>query len=73
MDDDDTWRPDLHFQGEAVFNDETEYHAVHYLNNFKSPMNVGGKLYVNQLPPHYDYGSLRKTSAETRAIIIANA
>ena len=72
MDIEDIWKPNKQLEADAVFGGDPEHPAVHYLNNFQENMNIGGKLHGIQLPPHYDYGALRRTPAETRAMFEAN-
>jgi sulfate adenylyltransferase len=68
----DIWTPDRRHEAETVFGSDTgavleEHPAVRYLLEQASPVYVGGRVEGLQLPPHYDFRTLRLTPAEVRA------
>ena len=65
----DVWQPDLTAEAEAVFGTLDRLHpSVAVLLDSDRPCYVGGKLEGLQIPGHYDYGDLRHTPAELRAV-----
>ena len=69
LDVEDLWEADRKAEAVAVFGSENEEHpAVDYLLNQAGAWYVGGKLTGLQLPPHYDYQTIRRTPRETRAL-----
>src|SRR5665213_220515 len=65
----EVWQPDLKAEAEAVFGTLDRLHpSVAVLLDSDRPCYVGGKLEGLQVPGHYDYGDLRHTPAELRAV-----
>jgi sulfate adenylyltransferase len=64
----DIWQPDRVAEAEGVFKSTSKAHpgADHVINR-SHPWYIGGRLEGVQLPPHYDFRSLRLTPAELRA------
>jgi sulfate adenylyltransferase len=67
MDLNDAWEVDKEREAKAVFGGDPEHPAIRYLYNQAGDMYLGGQLRGYQLPPHYDYTSMRQTPAELRA------
>jgi sulfate adenylyltransferase len=64
----DVWQPDRTAEAKAVFNSTSPAHpGADYAINKANPWYVGGKVEGLQIPPHYDFRSLRLTPAEVRA------
>jgi sulfate adenylyltransferase len=64
----DVWQPDRAEEAEKVFGTSSPDHpGVAYLLGRTKPFYVGGRLEGLQLPIHYDFRTLRRTPAETRA------
>ena len=64
----ESWKPDREADAEAVFGTRDPNHpGVDLLVNQSGTVNLAGRLEGVQLPPHYDYRSLRDTPAELRA------
>jgi len=64
----DIWQPDRQAEAQAVFGTtNAEHPGVAYLLDHSNPWYVGGTVEALQLPPHYDFRSLRLTPAELRA------
>eukprot|EP00485_Elphidium_margaritaceum_P009578 CAMPEP_0202700958 /NCGR_PEP_ID=MMETSP1385-20130828/14069_1 /ASSEMBLY_ACC=CAM_ASM_000861 /TAXON_ID=933848 /ORGANISM="Elphidium margaritaceum" /LENGTH=610 /DNA_ID=CAMNT_0049358253 /DNA_START=129 /DNA_END=1961 /DNA_ORIENTATION=- len=69
MDIEDLWKPNKALEADAVFGGDAEHPAIQYLNNSTANMYIGGTLHGFQLPPHYDYTSLRRTPQQVRELI----
>ncbi len=64
----DLWEPDRVAEAVAVFgNDSTEHPGVNHLLAKTHGPRLGGRIVGIQLPPHYDFRSLRLTPEELRA------
>jgi sulfate adenylyltransferase len=62
------WQPDRKAEAKAVFGTTSVAHpGADYAINKANPWYVGGKIEGLQIPPHYDFRSLRLTPAELRA------
>jgi len=62
------WQPDRKVEAKAVFGTTSAAHpGADYAINQANPWYVGGKIEGLQIPPHYDFRSLRLTPAELRA------
>jgi sulfate adenylyltransferase len=62
------WQPDRKAEAKAVFGTTSAAHpGADYAINKANPWYVGGKIEGLQVPPHYDFRSLRLTPAELRA------
>ena len=62
------WQPDRRAEAKAVFGTTSAAHpGADYAVNKANPWYVGGKIEGLQIPPHYDFRSLRLTPAELRA------
>jgi sulfate adenylyltransferase len=62
------WQPDRKAEAKAVFGTTSAAHpGADYAINKANPWYVGGKIEGLQIPPHYDFRSLRLTPAELRA------
>jgi sulfate adenylyltransferase len=62
------WQPDRKAEAKAVFGTTSAAHpGADYAINQANPWYVGGKIEGLQIPPHYDFRSLRLTPAELRA------
>jgi sulfate adenylyltransferase len=67
------WQPDLKAEAEAVFGTVDRGHpSVSMLLDSNQPFYVAGELEGLQTPVHYDYGDLRHTPAELRAVFHAH-
>ena len=65
----DLWKPDKEVEAKKVFNTVSDEHpAVDYLFNRAGMYYLGGKLEGVQLPPHYDFPSLRHTPRQLREV-----
>lgn len=65
----EVWQPDLKAEAEAVFGTLDRLHpSVAVLLDSNRPCYVAGELEGLQVPGHYDYGDLRHTPAELRAV-----
>jgi sulfate adenylyltransferase len=65
----EVWQPDLKAEAEAVFGTLDRLHpSVAVLLESNRPCYVAGELEGMQVPGHYDYGDLRHTPAELRAV-----
>ena len=63
------WQPDLMLEAEAVYGTVNRGHpSVAMLLDSNRPYYVAGELEGLQVPGHYDYGDLRHTPAELRAM-----
>ena len=63
------WQPDLMLEAEAVYGTVNRAHpSAAMLLDSNRPYYVAGELEGLQVPLHYDYGDLRHTPAELRAI-----
>ena len=61
------WEPDRRSEVEKVFGTADRMHpGVSYILDQSNPIYVSGKVEGLQLPPHYDFRSLRLTPAEMR-------
>ena len=64
----EVWQPDRKAEAKAVFNSISSAHpGADYAINKANPWYVGGTLEGCQIPSHYDFRTLRLTSAEVRA------
>jgi sulfate adenylyltransferase len=64
----DVWQADHKTEAQSVFGTTSAAHpGVNYLLKRAHPWNVGGRLEGLQMPPHYDFRTLRLTPAELRA------
>ena len=64
----DLWRPDLQQEAAEVFGSiDPDHPAVDYLFKRSNPVYLGGRVEGIQLPPHYDFQTLRRSPAEVRA------
>ncbi|MCH8993140.1 MAG: bifunctional sulfate adenylyltransferase/adenylylsulfate kinase [Acidobacteria bacterium] len=64
----DVWKPDKDREALQVFgSNNVEHPAVAYLMETAGSHYVGGRLEVLDLPPHYDFATLRMSPAEIRA------
>ena len=64
----DIWQPDRTAEAKAVFASTSSAHpGADYAINKSNPWYVGGTVEGTQIPPHYDFRSLRLTPAEVRA------
>lgn len=64
----DMWKPDKAVEAQMVFGGDPEHPAIDYLNKTAGNVYIGGKLTGLQLPPSYNYKTLRLTPAQTRAM-----
>lgn len=65
----DRWTPDRKDEAEQVFGtDDTRHAGVAYLLERANPVYLGGRLLGIEPPRHYDFGHLRQTPAELRAL-----
>lgn len=65
----EVWQPDMKAEAEAVFGTVDKAHpSVSMLLDSNQPFYVAGEIEGLQTPVHYDYGDLRHTPAELRAI-----
>jgi len=64
----DLWRPDREAEARGVFGTTDPIHpGVAHLLGRSGPVYLGGRVEGVELPPHYDFGSLRRTPAQLRA------
>jgi sulfate adenylyltransferase len=64
---DEIWEPNRQSEVENVFGTADRQHpGVSYVLDKSNPIYVSGKIEGLQLPPHYDFRSLRLTPAEMR-------
>ena len=67
----DLWEPDKEREAAQVFGTtDTDHPAVGYLKNQAGRFYLGGTLEGIQLPPHYDFGTLRQTPRALRAFFV---
>ena len=67
----DRWQPDRTKEAKLVFGTANPEHpGVAHLLERTNPWYLGGRLEGLELPPHYDFRSLRMTPAELRAEIM---
>jgi len=66
MDVQDIWEADKESEANLCWGGDPEHPAIQTLNKGTESHYIGGKLQGLGLPPHYEYGDLRKTPAETR-------
>jgi sulfate adenylyltransferase len=63
----EVWQSDRKAEAKAVFGSTSAAHpGADYTINRSNPWYVGGKLEGLQLPPHYDFKTIRLTPAELR-------
>jgi len=64
----DLWRPDREAEARGVFGTTDPVHpGVAQLLGRSGPVYLGGRVEGVELPPHYDFASLRHTPAQLRA------
>ena len=69
LDVEDRWQPDRALEAEKVFGTTDRKHpGVSHLLERSHPVYIGGRLHGLELPRHYDFGHLRSTPAELRAL-----
>ena len=69
LDVEDCWQPDRALEAEKVFGTTDRKHpSVSHLLERSHPVYIGGRLHGLELPRHYDFGHLRSTPAELRAL-----
>ena len=69
LDVEDRWEPDRALEAQQVFGTSDRKHpSVSHLLERSHPLYLGGKVHGLELPRHYDFGHLRSTPAELRAL-----
>jgi sulfate adenylyltransferase len=63
----DIWTPDRDAEARRVFGTNNTEHPGAAAVSRANPVYVGGTVEAIQLPPHYDFHSLRQTPAQVRA------
>ncbi len=66
LDLEDVWTADKRREAQQVFGGDSEHPAIQYLNTQVEDIYLGGSLRGYQLPPHYDYTTIRHTPKSLR-------